>query len=210
MQQAVYLPPDIPPVSHERNSKYFNVRYRADSEIHDGGYDGKPYSLEGLEENWLYAIDDGVIYPVSDGSVLEWTVDKASGYLYFVLENDARRVYRTDLHGQNRTLIYESQYGDITFLAYKGNPDWLALIEDGKRCCFYNMKTKILTVLLTPYHAEQFHYYTDKQYIHWSGQLHENEPDVSSMWNTYQYYLQTGIYKKFVIEKNTWVTVHPE
>ena len=39
MQQTLYLPPDIPAGSHERNSKYFSLRYRADSERHDGGYD---------------------------------------------------------------------------------------------------------------------------------------------------------------------------
>ena len=154
-----------------------------------------------------------MIYSISVAPIEAWAKDYPNGYIYFVLQEDARKIWRTDLHGQNRTLIYQSQYGDITFLKYDGRPGWLGLIENGNRCCFYNMDTKTLTVLLMPYSMEQFHYYADEQRLFWKGQLNESDTQVDLGGNTYNYYLKTGAYKMLKYnEKGTpqWVTVTPE
>lgn len=174
----------------EQNSKYFLLRYLPNGEIMDGGYEGKPYTTDGMKMDYLYAIDDGVAYSISGGVVgrLTWAKDAAQDYIYFVRKDEPKKIWRTDLHGQNPTVVYESQYGDITFLSCVNG--WLSIIENNNRASLLDMKNGKMTVLLEVYQVEQFSYDAANFRVFWRGRLNESDGED----NSYYYYLKTNEY----------------
>ena len=192
--------------------KYFVYHNRPDSEVMDFGYNGKPYTLKDLAENGLYAVDDGQVYTISNQTVSEWEWDQFNDYLYFVRQSDPRKIWRTDLHGQNPTVIYESQYGDINFLSYyrdQDSHDWLLLVENSNRYAFFDMTAKKMTIMPQVYYMEQFSYDAGQMRIFWKGQLNKNDPEMPLGGYTYYYYPKTNQYQ-VLKGNNTWVTVTPE
>ena len=190
--------------------KYFVYHNRPNSEVMDFGYNGKPYILKDLAENGLYAVDDGAVYTISNQAVSEWQWDQFNDYIYFVRQSDPRKIWRTDLHGQNPTVIYESQYGDITFLSYyRDSHDWLLLIENSNRYAFFDMTAKKMTIMPQVYYMEQFSYDAGQMRIFWKGQLNKNDPEMPLGGYTYYYYPKTNQYQ-VLKDNNTWVTVTPE
>lgn len=219
IQMAVRLPAKTPEGSNEHDSKFFMFHNRPNSEVVDRGYDGKPYTLEGLEEYFLYAIDDGVVYSVSGGPVKEWAISVGYEHIYFVLEDDAGKIWRTDRHGQDRTLVYESKNGDVTFLSYHyDGHHWLYLVENSNRCILFDMTEKKAIVVLTPYYVSQFSYDIEEMRIFWEGKLNESDPEKPAGWYLgdyrYYYYPQTNEYKVLKADPKTggmiWATVTPE
>ena len=190
--------------------KYFVYHNRPNSEVMDFGYNGKPYILKDLAENGLYAVDDGAVYTISNQAVSEWQWDQFNDYIYFVRQSDPRKIWRTDLHGQNPTMVYESQYGDINFLSYyRDSHDWLLLIENSNRCAFFDMTAKKMTIMPQVYYMEQFSYDAGQMRIFWKGQLNKNDPEMPLGEYTYYYYPKTNQYQ-VLKDNNTWVTVTPE
>ena len=190
--------------------KYFVYHNRPNSEVMDFGYNGKPYTLKDLAENGLYAVDDGAVYTISNQAVSEWEWDQFNDYIYFVRQSDPRKIWRTDLHGQNPTMVYESQYGDINFLSYyRDSHDWLLLIENSNRCAFFDMTAKKMTIMPQVYYMEQFSYDAGQMRIFWKGQLNKNDPEMPLGGYTYYYYPKTNQYQ-VLKDNNTWVTVTPE
>lgn len=212
LRPALHLPTEEQySVTHNVSGTYFLLHYRADSEINDFGYEGKPYTTAGMEENCLYAIDDGVTVPISGAPVSAWARDWENSCVYFVKEKEARKIWRTDLHGQNPTVVYESQYGDITFLSCTGG--WLSIIENDNRAALFDTNTGKLTVLLNAYRIEQFSYDAKEMRVFWEGKLNESDPEKPGDWYIgdyrYYYYLKTGLHQ--VLDGNgNWVTVTPE
>lgn len=190
--------------------KYFVYHNRPNSEVIDFGYNGKPYTLKDLAENGLYAVDDGAVYTISGEAVSEWEWDKFNDYIYFVRHSDPRKIWRTDLHGQNPTVVYESQYGDITFLSYyRDTHDWLLLIENSNRCAFFDMTAKKMTILPQVHCMEQFSYDASETRIFWKGQLNKSDPEMPPGGYTYYYYPKTNQYQ-LLKDNAKWVTVTPE
>ena len=195
IQTTIHLPSEEElNATGTQNSKYFLLCYLPNSEIMDGGYDGNPYTTEGMVMDFLYAIDDGVTYPISGGTVSSWAKDLVNGYVYFVREDAPQKIWRTDLHGQNATVFYQSQYGDITFLSCANG--WLSIAENYNRASLFDTKTGKLTVLLKAYKIEQFSYDAKHLRVFWRGKL--NKSDSSGDWysgdNSYYYYLKTNEY----------------
>lgn len=190
--------------------KYFVYHNRPNSEVIDFGYNGKPYTLKNLAENGLYAVDDGAVYTISGEAVSEWEWDKFNDSIYFVRHSDPRKIWRTDLHGQNPTVVYESQYGDITFLSYyRDTHDWLLLIENSNRCAFFDMTAKKMTILPQVHCVEQFSYDASETRIFWKGQLNKSDPEMPPGGYTYYYYPKTNQYQ-LLKDNAKWVTVTPE
>lgn len=193
IQTTIHLPSEEElNATGTQNSKYFLLCYLPNSEIMDGGYDGNPYTTEGMVMDFLYAIDDGVTYPISGGTISDWAKDFVNGYVYFVREDAPQKIWRTDLHGQNATVVYQSQYGDITFLSCANG--WLSIAENYNRASLFDTKTGKLTVLLKAYKIEQFSYDAKYLRVFWRGKL--NKSDSSGDWysgdNSYYYYLKTN------------------
>lgn len=209
-QDSLHLPSASNGTLSTGSYKYFVYHNLPNSEVMDFGYTGKPYTLKDLAENGLYAVNDGQVYTISNQAVLKWTQDTAEGYVYFVRQSDPRKIWRTDLHGQNPTSVYESQYGDITFLSYyRDSHDWLLLIENSNRCAFFDMTAKKMTILPQVHYMEQFSYDANQMRIFWKGQLNENDPEMPLGGYTYYYYPKTN--QNQLLKDNTkWVTVTPE
>lgn len=122
------------------------------------GYFGKPFTVEGMVHHCLYAVDDGTVTtivakPISD---FEYT----SEHFYYVLEEEPRKVWRTDYYGKSHEVVYESTYGDITQIQHFGKvaDEKLFVLEGGNRVVVYDFVTKKVTVLLEAYSIEQFYY----------------------------------------------------
>ena len=209
MLSSLHLPSAAaskPPFNH----KYFLHHNRPGSEVMNFGYDGKDFTLKDLAENGLYAVDDGAVYTISNQAVSEWEWDKFNDYIYFVRQSDPRKIWRTDLHGQNPTMVYESQYGDINFLSYyRDSHDWLLLVENSNRYAFFDMTAKKMTIMPQVYYMEQFSYDAGQMRIFWKGQLNKNDPEMPLGGYTYYYYPKTNQYQ-VLKDNNTWVTVTPE
>lgn len=209
MMAALHLPSAAaanPPSNH----KYFLHHNLPNSEVMDSGYNGKPYTLENLAENGLYAVDDGVVYTISNQPVSKWALDTAGGYIYFVRQSDSRKIWRTDLHGQNSILVYESQHGDITFLRYyRDSHDWLLLIENSNRCAFFDLTAQKTTALPQVHFMEQFSYDAPEERVFWKGQLNESDPEMPLGGYTYYYYPKVDQYK-ILKDNGSWDTVTPE
>lgn len=193
--ESIYLPSAEPyDFWEEGNSKYLAFQYMVGGKIDEGDYDGKPYTTEGMQSYYLYAIDDGVTYAISGEPVKVWAKDIDNGYVYFALKSDQRKIWRTDLHGQNRTLVYESQHGDINFLTCDNG--WLSMIENYNRASLYHVNTKKLTVLMNVYKITEFSYSADPMQVFWVGKL--NKSDEIRDWylddQAYMYYLKTDKY----------------
>ena len=185
----------------------FLFHYPPTGEVMDGGYEGQPYNTEGMQVGHVYIVEDGVNYDISGVPVSEDTADFTNGYVYFVREDDLKKVWRTDLRGQNLTLVYESQHGDITFLMQAAGR--LGIIEDGKRAVYYEPATQKRTVLLEAYEIELFSYEPAFVKMYWRGRLNESDQPGLLGDDAYYYYFITDTYEIFDYTEG-WIAVTPE
>lgn len=207
------LPSKIPPeIPYEYNHYYKMFRYQAGKNVSDynDNYYGKRFTTDGMQDGRLYAVDDGEIYTITEQEVPfhGYDHDFINNYIYFVLKDDARKVWRTDHYGNELTLIYESQHGDISWVRCHplGFPGRLLILENDNRGIFYNLTTQKVTVLLEAYYIEQLSYDIAEQRVNWKGQLNKDVPAQSPYWDTYRYYVKTGEYEMLIFDK-VWMPV---
>lgn len=202
----------VPPYQEDWD-KYLHVSegfyvfvYNAESEY---DHPGQPMDRSSMVTGCLYSFDcyAGKTCLITDQSVL--TFMKTSEHIYYVLEAEPEKVYRTDHDGENKTVIYESTYGDVTFLRYYGSDSNGKLIaaEEQNRIIAYDIPTGETEVLMEAYLIGQF-YFTpysltmDHVVEHiseeelgptvlWEGKLHEGDPDKPDG-DTYYYFVNTG------------------
>ena len=171
------------------------VRYEDGKDSGDYVYPGKEFSTAGMKDGGLYIVHDGEVYPVTQQYVTERI--KTSEHIYYVLKEDAKKVWRTDLYGKEPTVVYESAYGDVTYLQYFGidAKGKLIMAENRERIIMYDLQAKNIEVLMEAYLISQFYYSPSGQefscsepMIFWKGKLEESAPETEY---TYHYFLNT-------------------
>lgn len=161
-----------------------------------GDYPGElTIDTSAMEEDLLYFIDfeTGKIVQITDSPVLTSPVC-TSEHIYYVLESQPTKVWRCDYDGDNHTIVYESDYGAVTYLRYYGTDanGKLILCEEQNRIISYDLATGNLELLMEAFFIEQFFYsptslswdYLIKNVskgdmgptIFWTGVLHEDDP----------------------------------
>ena len=164
-------------------------------------YPGKGFDRSQMVEGGWYILDDGQIIPMAVQFSV-WHV--SSEYLYYVLPDQPRTVYRSDLHMEEITVIYESEYGDIGYIQFSGFDanGQLVLLEGGNRIVFYDISTGDIEVALEAGNIKWVVSYSPVDYcqdwaskvynpiIYWVGSV--NEESISE----YVYYLETKTNQK--------------
>ena len=174
------------------DNSVYPIIYNAETE-----YDrlGAYIDKETMVSGYFYSInvDTEDIYLITEKAVVVYM--QTSEHIYYVLEEEPRKVYRTDETGADLTVVYESTYGDVTYIDYYGTDasGILLAAEDNKRIVSYDIPTGAVTVLMEAYYIESF-YYTPYSVVHdnvykyicskelgptifWSGKARENDPD---------------------------------
>jgi hypothetical protein len=169
---------------------YIVIRFNENSEY---DYPGRGFDYSGLQKDALYAVDDGDVYLITEQYATDWFV--TSEHVYYVLRDEAKRVYRTDHYGQNCTVMYESAYGDVTHLQYHGTDQngKLIMAEEYNRIVIYDIISEACEVIMEAYRINSFHYKPHSVFddsvtahfgtadlgpvIYWNGQLSESDPE---------------------------------
>lgn len=191
---------------------YFVLNYKAGKSGGDYVYPGKPFDTSGMIDGALYAIDDGAVYLLTE----HYTTDicKTSEHIYYVLKEDPKKVWRTDHYGTNHTVIYESEYGNVTGLQYFGINEngKLIMAENYNRIIMYDIPSKNIDVLMEAYKLDQFYFSPDgKEFsrseamIFWKGLLNESDQEMRYE-NTYHYFIHKDEYLVLIDSKN-WMPV---
>ena len=190
-------------VNYEEYTKYnttpktcYVLRYEDDKSGGDYIYPGKAFSTAGMKDGALYIVHDGEVYLITEQYVTERF--KTSEHIYYVLRDDAKKVWRTDLYGKDPVVVYESEYGDVTYLQYFGinAQGKLIIAENRNRIVMYDLQAKATEVLIEAYIISQFYYspngesfsYSEPM-IFWKGKLTESDSEIEY---TYYYFLNTG------------------
>lgn len=176
-----------------------------------GDYPGElTIDTSAMEVDLLYFIDfeTGKIVQITDSPVLTSPV-RTSEHIYYVLESQPTKVWRCDYDGDNHTIVYESDYGAVTYLRYYGTDanGKLILCEEQNRIISYDLATENLELLMEAFFIEQFFYsptslswdYLIKNVskgdmgptIFWTGVLHEDDPKKPYDYS-YYYIIQTN------------------
>lgn len=177
-------------------SEYWRVfRYTGELAEHPGEV---TIDTSAMDIDLVYFVDfeTGKIVQITDSPAL--TIPFAtSEHIYYVLESEPTKVWRCDYAGENRTVVYESEYGSVTHLQFYGSDAGgkLILCEDRNRIVSYDMTTGELYVLMVAYRINQFYYspsslndfdfvyqlYEDElgPLIFWTGALNEGDADRS-------------------------------
>ena len=164
-------------------------------------YPGKSFDRSQMVEGHWYILDDGVIIPMAV-QLSVWHV--SSEHLYYTLPDQPRTIYRSDLHMEESSVIYQSEYGDIGYIQYSGFDanGQLVLLEGGNRIVFYDIATEELEVVLEASEITWVFYYSPVDTYHdWTSQIYS--PTI--MWkgsinggdhSEYIYYLKQGTNQK--------------
>ena len=164
-------------------------------------YPGKGFDRSQMVEGNWYILDDGVVIPM-DVQFSLWHV--SSEHLYYTLPGEPRTVYRSDLHMEETTVIYESEYGDIGYIQFSGFDanGQLVLMEGGNRIVFYDIPTGEIEVVVEASNIKRVISYSPVDFyqdwaskvynpiINWVGSVDEESISV------YVYYLETRTNQK--------------
>lgn len=128
-----------------------------------------------------------------------------SEHVYFTLADELTKVYRTDLSGNDMTLLFESDY-PIYSIQYYGTDSKGMLImaerrPEGDRILSFDIATGETRLLMEAYKIGQFFYYGSSlaadsvvkhiskeelgPVIYWKGRLNENDPEVAMEYTFY-------------------------
>ena len=117
-------------------------------------------------EDQCFLITDQPIKQCNRGIVFQYVISTVKHYLYYVLEDEPNRVYRSDYTGTEQVLLYESPCEEITDLDYVGvNPNGKLLICEGNRyVVFFDIPTGQREVLVEDDSIDrcmfEYNYYT--------------------------------------------------
>lgn len=190
-------------------------RYKAgkDHSDYDDGYWGKAFTTDGMKDGGVYAVDDGTVHVITEQYTSVWTRAIVRGpvlytsHAFYVLRDDPTKVWISDRNGGDQKVLYESQYGEITFLYHHSDtPQMLYIAEKGNRIIALDMQTGSFEVMFEAYKIEQFSYQPSEQKIYWKGYLNESDPVNPYVDNTYRYYTDTGECRMLVNNKD-WIIV---
>ena len=104
-------------------------------------------------------------------------------HIYYVPEKDPTQLYRVEYSGENKTLLYDSEYGDIGQIYYFGNdPNGVIFVlTGGNRIIAMNLSTGDMKTVLERYEIQNFIYYPEYVFtitgnnigpvIEWTGKL---------------------------------------
>ena len=84
-------------------------------------------------------------------------------HIYYVPEKDPTQLYRVEYSGENKTLLYESEHGEIGQIYYFGNdPNGVIFVlTGGNRIIAMNLSTGDMKTVLERYEIQNFIYYPD-------------------------------------------------
>ena len=182
--------------------------------IYEGGFLNYPGAIDysQLQENHLYVYDEEKrqVYSIG-GPVFHFMVvanhrqiyTNTVDYIYFVLENEPTKVYRSDYTGQNRELMYESDGADIVHVEYFGTDakGKLFTVEDFKQVRMLDIATGEKKLLMEQYYVWYVTYLPDSLWytkenkgpiLEWAGVL--NAEDTHD--RGYMYFIDSGELKK--------------
>lgn len=113
-------------------------------------YAGKDFDKAGLKEGYYYAVDDGAVYYLTDQHLA--VIDVTAEHIYYVMSSDPTALYRCTLHGEDHTLLYRSNFGNINQIQYSGidSEGQLFIVEAGAcyRVIMYDLASETEEVLL--------------------------------------------------------------
>ena len=150
-------------------------------------YPGKAFDRTNMVTDYFYGIDDGDVYLISDQPVLRWDITKE--HVYYVTSTEPTKVYRTNLHGQEKTVVYSTENGSVTWVEFSGKDanGKLIIAEDQRRIVEYVLSSRTTKVLLEAYHIPYFTYSPYPEIlggdnskgpaIWWRGRLNENDQE---------------------------------
>jgi len=181
-------------------------------------YEGEALNYPGvidysrLQENHLYAYDEEKqqVYSIG-GPVFHFMVvenhrrifAKTVDHIYFVLEAEPTKVYRSDYTGQNRKLVYESDGADIVHIEYFGTDaaGKLFTVEDFKQVRMLDLATGEKKLLMEQYYVWYVQYMPDSIWytkenkgpiLEWAGVLDAEDTHDRG----YMYFIDSGELKK--------------
>lgn len=152
--------------------------------------DKKMYVYDESQDNlWLVAEED----VMASGGIIN-----TKDHIYYIPENDHTKLYRVEYSGENKTLLYESEHDEISWMDYFGvDPDGVMyLLTGGNRIIALNIATGNVETVMEQYEIISFIYYPD--YVRdggehlgptfdWIGKPNEDDKNAS-----YLYCIETG------------------
>ena len=162
----------------------------------DYEYHGEDFDRSDLVVGYYYGVDDGDVYLIADQPLL--AEDVTSEHVYYVLSGEPTKLYRCSLHGENHTLVYESDHGNISYVQYSGvdaNGE-LFICENKDRIISYDLPSGTTDVVMTAHEIQWVYFYMpvsreDKgPYIEWKGSL-----DGENYYDDIRYYLLLDSHK---------------
>ena len=188
------------------------IRYEGDELPANPVFDG--LRDDQLQEGCFYLIfseDDTYIRHILISEEQADVFVNTSEHVYFTLEDAYPRVYRTDLEGKDKTVIYESEANRIGFMRYYGtDANGVLLICEQDfgmdRIVSFDLATGEKKVLMEAWEIEQF-YFTptslmeDNVVVHisnselgatiyWKGKLNASDPE-NPIGDTYYYIVES-------------------
>lgn len=166
------------------------------------GGPGKVFDLSKLDPGHLYVNDvsSDTLTHIT-GPVIEWAITLE--HLYFILEAEPTKVYRTNYQGEEKVLLVDVADFDlfdgierIDTLSYAGTDAYGKLLfkVDGQKVIQYDLKEQAVRLLMEQNHISYFYYLYPDQWgntgkgpkLHWSGY------DEEGKLREYLYFVETG------------------
>ena len=166
-------------------------------------YPGKGFDRSQMVKDRWYILDDGEIIPMAVQFSV-WHV--SSEHLYYTLLDQPRTVYRSNLHMEETTVIYQSEYGDIGFIQFSGFDanGQLVLLEGKDHIIFYDIPTGSVELALEASEITWVYAYTPTDVLHEGWESQTYNPTIQwrgsmdgIIYSDYCYYLENGINEKF-------------
>ena len=212
-------PPTVEPTAPVRDAKHLILRYQAGKNHTDynDGYEGEEFTTDGMKDGGLYAVNDGEVFIITEQYVSDWERCIVRGpvtytsHVFYVLRDEPTKVWISDKDGKEQSLLYDSSYGEITFLYHHSDtPQMLYIAESKNRIVAYDMQAKSTEVLFEAHMIEQFSYQPSEQKIYWKGYFYESDPVNPYVGNTYHYYTDKKECWMYVSQNKEWILVPPE
>lgn len=113
---------------------------------------------------YIYDESQDALWQVVDEQVMgRGGIWNTRDHIYYVPESDHTKVYRVEYSGENKTLLYESEYGEIGWMDYFGiDPNGvLYLLTGGNRVIALDIATGNVETVMEQYEIISFMYYPD-------------------------------------------------